>query len=79
MKSKAARVLIVDDEPPIVDLLVYNLERANYDVVVAREYKYMCSDPGQEMIKRDIKDENLTRVVVASCSRWGPACSTALA
>jgi DNA-binding response OmpR family regulator len=31
------KVLIVDDEPPIVDLLVYNLERANYDVVVARD------------------------------------------
>ena len=38
------------------------------DVVVAREYKYMCSDPGQEMVKRDIKDEGLTHVVVASCS-----------
>jgi NADH:ubiquinone oxidoreductase subunit E/NAD-dependent dihydropyrimidine dehydrogenase PreA subunit len=37
-------------------------------VVVAREYKYMCSDPGQEMIKRDIKEQGLTRVVVASCS-----------
>lgn len=24
------------------------------DVVVVREYKYMCSDPGQELIKRDI-------------------------
>ena len=38
------------------------------DVVVAREYKYMCSDPGQEIIKKDIKDDKLTRVVVASCS-----------
>jgi len=38
------------------------------DVVVAREYKYMCSDPGQEMIRRDIAEEGLTHVVVASCS-----------
>jgi hypothetical protein len=37
-------------------------------VAVAREYKYMCSDPGQEMIKKDIKEQGLTRVVVASCS-----------
>jgi NADH:ubiquinone oxidoreductase subunit E/NAD-dependent dihydropyrimidine dehydrogenase PreA subunit len=38
------------------------------DVAVAREYKYMCSDPGQEMIRRDIAEEKLTHVVVASCS-----------
>ncbi len=38
------------------------------DVVIARDYKYMCSDPGQEMIKKDIKDLGLERVVVASCS-----------
>ncbi|UCF78771.1 MAG: CoB--CoM heterodisulfide reductase iron-sulfur subunit A family protein [Candidatus Eiseniibacteriota bacterium] len=37
-------------------------------VVVAKENKYMCSDPGQELIKKDIKDFDLTRVVVSSCS-----------
>ena len=37
-------------------------------VVVARDYLYMCSDPGQEMIKQDIRDYGLNRVVVASCS-----------
>jgi heterodisulfide reductase subunit A len=37
-------------------------------VVVARDYMYMCSDPGQEMIKQDIRDHDLNRVVVASCS-----------
>ncbi|MEO0181027.1 MAG: FAD-dependent oxidoreductase [candidate division WOR-3 bacterium] len=37
-------------------------------VVVAKAYKYMCSDPGLEMIKADIKEQNLERVVVASCS-----------
>lgn len=38
------------------------------NVVVAKEYKFMCSDPGQELIKQNIKDHNLNRVVVASCS-----------
>ena len=38
------------------------------NVVVARNYKYMCSDPGQNIIKDDIKELNLDRVVVASCS-----------
>ena len=37
-------------------------------VVVARDYKFMCSDPGQQLIKDDIRDLNLNRVVVASCS-----------
>ena len=37
-------------------------------VAIARSYKYMCSNPGQEMILKDIQDNGLTRVVVASCS-----------
>ena len=37
-------------------------------VVVARENKYMCSEPGQKMIQDDIRDLGLTRVVVASCT-----------
>jgi heterodisulfide reductase subunit A len=37
-------------------------------VVIARDYQYMCSDPGQELIKNDIKEQELNRVVVASCS-----------
>jgi heterodisulfide reductase subunit A len=37
-------------------------------VVVARDYTYMCSDPGQELIKQDIREYGLNRVVVASCS-----------
>jgi len=36
-------------------------------VVVARDYMYMCSDPGQELIKKDILDLKLDAVVVASC------------
>ncbi len=38
------------------------------NVVVARDYRFMCSDPGQEMIEKDIKEYGLNRVVVASCS-----------
>jgi heterodisulfide reductase subunit A2 len=37
-------------------------------VVLSREYKYMCSDPGQELIRQDIRDHRLDRIVVASCS-----------
>jgi heterodisulfide reductase subunit A2 len=38
------------------------------DVVIAREYKFMCSDPGQKIIKDDIKEYNLNGIVVAACS-----------
>jgi heterodisulfide reductase subunit A len=37
-------------------------------VALAREYTYMCSDPGQDLIKQDIHEHGLNRVVVASCS-----------
>ena len=38
------------------------------NVAVSRDYKFMCSDPGQELIKEDIKKNGINRVVVASCS-----------
>jgi heterodisulfide reductase subunit A len=38
------------------------------DVAVAREYKFMCSEPGQELIIQDIREKKLDRVVVAACS-----------
>jgi heterodisulfide reductase subunit A len=37
-------------------------------VAVARDYMYMCSDPGQALIRQDIEEHGLNRVVVASCS-----------
>lgn len=37
-------------------------------VVIARNYIYMCSDPGQELIEKDIKEYRINRVVVAACS-----------
>ncbi|HEX2869282.1 MAG TPA: CoB--CoM heterodisulfide reductase iron-sulfur subunit A family protein [Ignavibacteriales bacterium] len=38
------------------------------DVFYSVDYKYMCSDPGQNMIKDAIREHGLTGVVVASCS-----------
>ena len=38
------------------------------NVVVSRDYKYMCSDPGQALIQQDIKEHKLDRIVVSSCS-----------
>jgi len=38
------------------------------NVIVSRDYLYMCSDPGQYLIKNDIKELGINRVVVASCS-----------
>jgi len=38
------------------------------NVTVARNYMFTCSDPGQEMIRQDIKALGLTGIVVASCS-----------
>lgn len=38
------------------------------NVTVARQYKYMCSEPGQNMIKDDIRELGINRVVVASCT-----------
>jgi heterodisulfide reductase subunit A len=37
-------------------------------VAVARDYKFMCSSTGQELIEKDIRELGVDRVVVASCS-----------
>lgn len=37
-------------------------------VAMSRDYKYMCSDPGQEIIIQDIREHGLNRIVVAACS-----------
>jgi heterodisulfide reductase subunit A2 len=37
-------------------------------VVVSREDGYLCSEPGQNLIKTDIREQGLNRIVVASCS-----------
>jgi heterodisulfide reductase subunit A len=38
------------------------------DVVAAVGNKYTCADPGQKQIQESIRQHNLNRVVVASCS-----------
>lgn len=50
-----------------VDAVVKAVEKIP-NVVVAKNYKYMCSDPGQELIVNDIKEHDLNRIVVAACS-----------
>lgn len=37
-------------------------------VAVARDYKYLCSSPGQEIIKNDLEKEDLDRIVIAACA-----------
>ena len=41
---------------------------AHRGVVIGRDYKFMCSSLGQELVEQDIKELGLTRVVVAACS-----------
>ncbi len=37
-------------------------------VALAKTYKFMCSDPGQQLIQDDIDRHQITHIVVASCS-----------
>ena len=37
-------------------------------VVVARDYMYMCSDPGQALVRASIQSASLDGIVVAACS-----------
>jgi heterodisulfide reductase subunit A len=47
---------------------VVRFAQALPNVVIARPHRYTCSEAGQEMIKQDIREQRLNRVVVASCS-----------
>ena len=38
------------------------------NVVLSKDNRYTCSEQGQELIKTDIREHGLNRVVVASCS-----------
>ena len=38
------------------------------NVVYVKDNRYTCADPGQEEIRKGIKEHNLNRVVVAACS-----------
>ena len=50
----------------VADVRDYIAEQPN--VVVSQDYKFMCSDPGQDLIRNAIKTNKLNRVVVAACS-----------
>jgi heterodisulfide reductase subunit A2 len=53
----------------VVDVAKWAGEKLNHrGVIIARDYKFMCSSLGQELIEKDIQDLGLTRVVVAACS-----------
>ena len=53
----------------VVDVAHWAAEKlGRQGVIIARDYKFMCSSLGQELIEKDIKELGLTRVVVAACS-----------
>ena len=53
----------------IVDVKCVRDEISKYPgVVYAEDYIYMCSEPGQELIKETIKEKKLDAIIVASCS-----------
>ncbi|MCL4483595.1 MAG: CoB--CoM heterodisulfide reductase iron-sulfur subunit A family protein [Bacteroidetes bacterium] len=58
--TNISRMVDVEDVAREIETLPY--------VVVARDYKYMCSDPGQDLIINDIIKHKLNRIVVAACS-----------
>ncbi len=43
-----AQILIVDDEPPIINMLAYNLKKANYHVLIARDGQEALDQARQE-------------------------------
>ncbi len=47
---------------------VAEFARSLPNVTIARDYLYMCSEPGLELVKSDITEFNLDRIVIAACS-----------
>ncbi len=47
---------------------VANALEGEGDVVVSREFIFMCSDAGQELVKQDIREKGINRVVIGACS-----------
>ncbi|MBW2700005.1 MAG: CoB--CoM heterodisulfide reductase iron-sulfur subunit A family protein [Deltaproteobacteria bacterium] len=53
----------------IVDVeAVTEFSKGLANVTLAKDYKFMCSDPGQELLRDDIKASGLDGVVIAACS-----------
>lgn len=51
-----------------VEKVAEEAKKKNPGVSYTTTYKYMCSDPGQKLLREKIKEEGLTGVVVAACS-----------
>jgi heterodisulfide reductase subunit A len=47
---------------------VANCAKNLQGVAISKHYPYMCSEPGQRMIRDDIKTQRLNRIVIAACS-----------
>jgi two-component system response regulator VicR len=58
----SVRILVVDDEPPIVDMLSYNLRRANFEVSTARDGEEALVKARQEQPDLIILDLMLPRL-----------------
>jgi DNA-binding response OmpR family regulator len=58
----SVKILIVDDEPPIIDVLSYNLRRANYQVVIARDGEQALAQARREQPDLIILDLMLPRL-----------------
>ena len=53
----------------VIDLEVLKQAIQNLpDVEIVTDYKYVCSKPGQKILKDSIKKDKLNRIVIASCS-----------
>jgi two-component system alkaline phosphatase synthesis response regulator PhoP len=53
----SARILVVDDEPSVTDLLAYNLRKAHYDVLVAadgRQALRLAAEANPDLILLDL-------------------------
>ena len=50
-----------------IERVVKEIERFP-EVVYATDYRYMCSDPGQQLIRSHIREDKLDSVIVAACS-----------
>lgn len=51
-----------------IDKAIEELKK-NHDIAFIEQNQYMCSDPGQNLIKESIHSNDLNRVVVCACSR----------
>jgi two-component system response regulator VicR len=58
----SAKILIVDDEPPIIDVLLYNLKRVGYEVIIARDGEQALEQARREQPDLIILDLMLPRL-----------------